>query len=69
MCSIYLTTTDFGDLHVGVMLQGQRAATLHCNQAALDLLSLTEDQLLGRTSLDPSWIVIRKIATAAWQPE
>jgi PAS domain S-box-containing protein len=48
------------DLHVGVMLQGPHAEILHCNQAALDLLGLSEDQLLGKTSLDPSWNVIRE---------
>jgi len=29
------------DVHVGVILQGQHAEILHCNQAALDLLGLS----------------------------
>ena len=33
---------------------------LVCNQAALDLLGLTEDQLLGKTSFDPEWNVIHE---------
>jgi PAS domain S-box-containing protein len=51
------------DLHVGVILQGPRAEILHSNQAALDLLGLSEDQLLGKTSLDPDWNVIHEDGT------
>jgi PAS domain S-box-containing protein len=52
------------DLHVGVLLQGPRAEILHSNQAALDLLGITEDQLLGKTSFDPDWNVIHEDGTA-----
>jgi PAS domain-containing protein len=51
------------DLRVGVLLQGPRAEILHSNQAALDLLGLSEDQLLGKTSLDPDWNVIHEDGT------
>lgn len=39
----------------GVIIQGTQAEILSCNQAALNMLGLTEDQLLGRTSYDPRW--------------
>jgi PAS domain S-box-containing protein len=48
------------DLHVGVLIQGPRAEILLSNQAALDLLGLTEDQLLGKTSFDPDWNVVHE---------
>lgn len=48
------------DLQLGVVLQDRDARMIHCNRAALDLLGLTEDQLLGRTSFDPSWNVIHE---------
>jgi len=48
------------DLQVGVILQGPNAEVLVSNRAALDLLGLTEEQLLGKTSLDPDWQVIHE---------
>ncbi|MBK9234428.1 MAG: GAF domain-containing protein [Anaerolineae bacterium] len=48
------------DLHVGVLLQGPASEILLCNQQALDLLGLTESQLLGKTSLDADWDVIHE---------
>ncbi|MDX2217110.1 MAG: response regulator [Oculatellaceae cyanobacterium bins.114] len=48
------------NLQVGVLLQGPDAEILICNSKALDLLGLTEDQLLGRTSFDPEWNVIHE---------
>jgi PAS domain-containing protein len=42
-------------MRVGVLLQGPRAEILLSNPAALELLGLTEDQLLGKTSFDPEW--------------
>ncbi|MBW4576339.1 MAG: PAS domain S-box protein [Aphanothece sp. CMT-3BRIN-NPC111] len=48
------------DVQVGVLLQGQNAEIMLCNQAALDLLGLTESQLLGKTSLDAYWNVIHE---------
>lgn len=52
------------ELHIGVILQGPSAEIYFCNQAALDLLGLTEDQLLGRTSFDPGWNVLRPDGSA-----
>jgi PAS domain S-box-containing protein len=48
------------DINIGVLLQGPKSEIILCNQAALDLLGVTEDQLLGRTSFDPAWNVIRE---------
>jgi PAS domain S-box-containing protein len=48
------------DLSVGVLLQGPNAEILLFNPAAKELLGLTEDQLLGRSSFDPSWNVIHE---------
>ena len=48
------------DLNVGVLLQGPRAEILLSNPAALDLLGLTESQLLGKTSFDLDWNVIHE---------
>jgi PAS domain S-box-containing protein len=48
------------DLQVGVLLQGPGAEIILSNRAALDLLGLTEDQLLGKRSFDPSWNVVHE---------
>ncbi|MFZ1507717.1 MAG: ATP-binding protein, partial [Anaerolineae bacterium] len=52
--------TLIADLHVGVLLQGPASEILLYNQQALDLLGLTESQLLGKTSLDADWDVIHE---------
>lgn len=44
-------------LKVGVVLQGPDAEVLFCNEAALEMLGLSRDELYGRTSLPPSWEV------------
>lgn len=46
-------------MKVGILVQGADAEILVSNQAAIDLLGLTEDQLLGKTSFDPDWNVVR----------
>ncbi len=48
------------DMRVGVLIQGPKAEILLSNPAALELLGLTEDQILGRTSFDPEWNVIHE---------
>ena len=50
----------FQGVSVGVVLSGPHAECKQCNQAALDLLGLTKDQLLGRTSFDPEWKCINE---------
>ena len=48
------------DMQVGVLLQGPQAEILMSNPRALELLGLSEDQLLGKTSFDPDWNVIHE---------
>lgn len=56
--------TDLSDvlagISAGVLVQGTRAEILMGNQAALEMLGLTWDQLMGRTSFDPEWHVIHE---------
>ena len=48
------------DMQVGVLLQGPDTEILVSNPKALELLGLTENQLLGKTSFDPDWNVIHE---------
>lgn len=52
------------DLAVGVIIQSPSSEILMSNHLALELLGLTLDQLLGKTSLDPSWDVIHEDGSA-----
>lgn len=51
-------------LDVGVIVQGRDSEILYANQLALELLGLRRDQVLGVTSFDPSWDVIRPDGTS-----
>jgi PAS domain S-box-containing protein len=51
------------DLNVGVLLQGTQAEILLANEAACNLVGLTHDQLLGKTSFDPDWQLLREDGT------
>ena len=53
----------FVNLHVGVLIQGPNSEILMSNNRALELLGLTEDQLLGKTSFDKDWNVIHEDGT------
>ena len=48
------------DLAFGLIIHSPNAEIIMSNQLALELLGLTQDQLLGKTSLDPSWDVIHE---------
>jgi PAS domain S-box-containing protein len=48
------------DTQVGLLIQGPKTEMLLCNNKALELLGLTEEQLLGKTSFDPYWKVIHE---------
>ena len=48
------------NMQVGVLLQGPHAEITLSNPKALELLGITEDQLLGKTSFDPNWNVIHE---------
>ena len=43
---------------VGVLVQTPDSAIILCNPKAVELLGLTEAQLLGRTAFDPDWNVV-----------
>ena len=48
------------EMQVGVLLQGPQSEIIVSNPKALELLGVTEDQLLGKTSFDPDWNVIHE---------
>ena len=48
------------EMQVGVLIQGPKSEILLSNPKALELLGINEDQLLGKTSLDPDWNVIHE---------
>ncbi|MBK9444449.1 MAG: diguanylate cyclase [Comamonadaceae bacterium] len=48
------------DLAVGVVIHGPSLEVVMSNQLALELLGVSQDQLLGKTSLDPCWDVIHE---------
>lgn len=52
--------TLVNDLQVGVLIQNENAEILLSNPKALELLGLTEEQLLGKSSFDKSWNVIHE---------
>jgi PAS domain S-box-containing protein len=47
----------------GIVVQDHAGKVIHFNGAALRILGLTADQLLGKTSLDPRWRAIREDGT------
>ena len=48
------------DMQVGVLLQGANSEVLLCNPKSNELLDLSENQLIGKTSFDPDWNVIHE---------
>jgi PAS domain S-box-containing protein len=48
------------NMQVGVLLQGSHAEILLSNPASIELLGISENQLLGKTSFDPDWNVIHE---------
>lgn len=48
------------DIPVGVLAHDQNAKIIFTNPAAYEVLGLTEDQFLGRTSIDSEWNVVRE---------
>ena len=55
--------TLVAELHVGVLIQSPTSEIILSNKSALELLGLTEDQLLGKTPFDPEWNVIHEDGT------
>lgn len=56
-------------VHVGILVQGPESEILSVNPAALDLLGLTNSQILGKTSFDPSWNVVHEDGTDFPSPD
>ena len=54
-----LLTTVFEGMVEGVVLQDPSGAILHHNAAAETILGLSQDELVGRTSIDPRWRATR----------
>ncbi|UBF28337.1 PAS domain S-box protein [Kovacikia minuta CCNUW1] len=48
------------NVDVGIILAGSRTEILTCNQMALELVGLTEAELLHRTALDPNWNAVHE---------
>ena len=53
-----LTSSIIQNVAVGILVQGPNSEIIENNSAACEMLGLTEDQLLGKTSFDPHWNVI-----------
>lgn len=49
----------FAAMSEGVVIQGQGGEILEANPAALTILGLSLNEMLGRTSLDPRWQAVR----------
>jgi two-component system cell cycle sensor histidine kinase/response regulator CckA len=47
------------NLNAGVVVHDESGGINFCNERALDLLGLSQDQLMGKTPHDPSWQVVR----------
>lgn len=52
-----------GSMMEGLVVQERSGKIVHCNKSSLEILGLTEDQLRGRTSMDPRWRAIREDGT------
>lgn len=48
------------NIPVGVCYHNERGEVVLCNDTALNLLGLTEDEYLGLTPLDPHWNIVRE---------
>lgn len=53
---------------VGILVQGPQSEIIENNKAACEMLGLTQDQLLGKTSFDEDWKVIHEDGSA-FKPE
>ncbi|MEN9306947.1 MAG: hypothetical protein RL173_879 [Fibrobacterota bacterium] len=53
----------FTAMSEGVVLQGKSGEIIECNKAAVAILGLNRDELMGRTSMDPCWRSIHEDGT------
>lgn len=51
------------DVSIGVVIQGPKTEIIACNPAALEMLGLTEEALLKRSSYNADWDIIREDGT------
>lgn len=58
--SLQFESAAIKSISEGIVLQDATGAIQDFNPAALSLLNLSADQLLGRTSFDPNWHAIRE---------
>jgi diguanylate cyclase (GGDEF)-like protein/PAS domain S-box-containing protein len=56
----YQLSSIFNNIDVGLLLQGPNSEIFLSNQQAFEMLGLSSDQLLGKSSFDPSWNVIHE---------
>ena len=63
-----LITNVIQNTAVGIIVQGPQSEFLEYNKSACEMLGLTEDQMLGKTSFDPHWKVIHLDGTE-FKPE
>jgi PAS domain S-box-containing protein len=54
----------FAAMSEGVVLHDAQGAIVHCNAAAERILGLTQDQIFGRSSVDPKWRCVREDGSA-----
>lgn len=57
-------TSVFAAMSEGVVIHGQGGDILEANPAALSILGLSRDELMGRTSVDPRWQAVRVDGTS-----
>lgn len=69
IASLRVASPTFGSEHFsllartlkeGIIVQGPSGAITWANRQSEQILGLTQDQLLGRTSLDPAWHCVRE---------
>ncbi|AWG23067.1 hypothetical protein FFWV33_16820 [Flavobacterium faecale] len=53
-----LTSSVIKNVGVGILVQGPQSEIVENNDAACEMLGLTQDQLVGKTSFDKDWSVI-----------
>ena len=53
----------FHSLAHGIVYQNKDGSVISANPAALDILGLTGDELMGRTSINPEWHSMKEDGT------
>src|SRR5688572_20695099 len=51
------------DLQVGVLLQGPSSEVLFCNRAALEMLGVTAEQIVGKPALEATPLAVHEDGT------